>query len=493
MIPLLALSALAADVPAPAGPAADPPTDEDALEVPDRSAAPAVRPPEALQIDDLVRHDLGNGVEAWYARVPRIRKARVEVFWWKGYVELGQTYDPRWALTNAVWDVASEQYDGDTLSILADTREIEVVCSIGDHQSSLELSAPVEELIAGLDVLEDVLFHPTFPKRELKLNQENAARYWSSIGPSSPSSVAGSALGYAWNPADHPYGWRPDPARYAKVKTKDLFAAHDSLIRSGPVSILVVGDVPWETLEPELKRRFGSLGSPGDRAQTLDAPMPTATRVIAVDMPKSEQAVIRMRMPAPARPSPERVGMAASSFALGGHFLARLNKNLREDKGWTYGVGAWYGAGDLRGSFNVSVDVPADKLAGAVTEIEKEITAVASDGVTPEELDAWWRGAVTDFNSVRATSDSAYGFYYDKLDEEETVADDLAWMKAIADTTPDSAKAVASTWLGADAPRVWVVVGPKPALEAGFAELGWTPEWVTPQDAILGKLVGGPL
>jgi zinc protease len=489
MISVLCLAAFAQDPVA-----ATTPTDEDTLALPDRSKAPDVRPPEPLKLDDLERHELKPGLEVWHVRVPRVRQVRVELIWWQGgYVDLSpKAYDPAIGLVGSLWDVASETYDGDQLSVLGDTLELGVLASVGDHQSSVELNVPLEDLTLGLDVLADVVMHPTFPKRELKLNKENAERWWDVLGPTSPSSVAESALSYSWNAADHPYGWRTDPDAYLAVKPKELLAAHQRLISTGPVSILVVGDVDWATIEPELRSRFGELGAPGERARAIDAPMPNATRVLAIDMPKSEQALIRMRLPGPGRSHADRAGLSAASWALGGHFLARLNKNLREDKGWTYGVRAGYGAGEKRGSFSVAVDVPADKLAPAVTEIQRELSAVATGGANPDELASWWRASVADYNSTRGTSDTAYGFYYGLLDWEEGVEDQLAWLERIQATTPEVSTEVAGRWLGESAPRVWVVAGPRSALEPAFAELGWEAEWILPKDAILGRFPGGP-
>lgn len=462
---------------------------------PDRSQAPPVEPPSPLALDDLTRRELAPGVDVWSVRVPRVRKATVEIMWWNGgYVEMSPSgFDPAVQTLGAVWDLGSAKYDGDALSLLEDTREIAITSSVGEHWTSVEVEAPVEELAFAIEVLADVVFNPSLPKREIKLHQENADRYWHTLGPTSPASVASSALSYAWNPADHPYGWRPDPARYLKVKQPALFEAHRRLIATGPASVFVVGDVDLAEIEPLLKQHFGGARPSGERARALDAPMPNKTRVIAVDMPKSEQALIRLRMPAPGRTHEDRVPLMGASWALGGHFLARFNKNLREDKGWTYGVRAGYSAGEKRGSYSVSVDVPADRLADAVTEIEREFGSLVSDGVTPEEIDAMWRAAVTDYNSARGTSDDAYYFYYENLTVEEDVAARVARIDALAALTPEVTRDVAGRVFGPDAPRVWVVVGPRAALESGLTALGWEAEWVQPSDAILGRLAGGPL
>jgi len=465
--------------------------EEPKIEVPDRSHAPDVLAPVPLELDDLERHELGEGLEVWHVRVPRLRKATIEVTWWAGRVDLSDQKQSAHSVVGSVWDVASEKYDSAELSELADVLDMTLWGYLGDHQMAAGVQVPLDELDKGLDVLADVALHPAFPGREIKLDKEQTVRFFEILGPASPRRIVGSALTYAWNPADHPYGYRPDPDAYSKVKRGEVFAVHEQMMAEGPVSILVVGDLSWEDVEERLKTRFGTLGAAGERSEVLDAPVPTQTRVIAVAVPDAEQVSIRMRQSAPARTDERNAAMEAVSYALGGHFLARLNKNLREDKGWTYGVGAWYSAGRKRGSFNVSVDVPADKFAPAVTEIEKEIATIAAEGTTDEEIDAWWRADVMQFNKIRGTIDDAYSFYSNNLEEQETVADALARIDAADKMTVARTAEVASEVLSADAPRIWVVVGPKDAIVKGVDALEWEVEWISPKDAILGRFEGG--
>ncbi|MCB9676989.1 MAG: insulinase family protein [Alphaproteobacteria bacterium] len=487
----LILPAFAEDVPM-APPSGTPMGDEAAFEGPDRSHPPDVLAPVPLELDDLERHELGTGIDALYVRVPRLRKTTIELTWWQGRVDLADHAVAAHSVLGSTWDLATEAYDGAKLSELQDVLDLDLWAYLGDHRTGVGITVPLDDLDAGLDVLEEVVKHPTFPNREIKLNKEETRRFFEILGPASPARVAGSAQAYSWNAADHPYGYRPDPAAHAKVKRKDVVAVHQQILASGPASLIVVGDLAWEEIEPKLKARFGSLGKAGERSEVLDAPTPTADRVIAVAMPDAEQLTLRLRIPAPSRLDPQFAGMEAASYALGGHFLARLNKNLREEKGWTYGVGAWYAAGEKRGSFNVSVDIPGEHFAAAVTEIEKEIGEVAANGVTDEEIDAWWRAEVMEFNQIRGTIDDAEGFYDTLADQEESVADVRKRIDAADAMTIERAREVAAAVLGEDAPRVWVVVGPKDAIDKGLAELSWEAEWVTPRDAILGRLKGGP-
>lgn len=459
---------------------------------PDRSGAPAVADPVALDLADLEVHELASGLEVHHIRIPRMRKVSVDLTWWKGSLELGKENRNAADLLNEMWGLSSEKYDPQALSQLEDKHDMVVVGSLSKSSASVTLNVPLDDLDIGLDLMADVALHPTFPKRDVKVDQDETLRWYHSEGPNSPGAVAWAALDAAWFPADHPYGWRPDPVGYASVKAKSLPALHEQIVGFGPATIVVVGDLDYSAIAPKLEARFGHLVGDGERAEPLEVKAPTQDRVIAIDIPSSEQALIRMRMAAPHRSHEDLLPLRASSWALGGHFLARFNKNLREDKGWTYGVRAGASASRTYGTFGVSVDVPADKLSAAVTELEHELTRVVDEGIETDELDAWWRGAMKGFNDTRGTLDSAEAFYQNLHYYEERVADRVEQLDGIRAVTIDEAKAAAGRWLSDDQPRVWIVAGPRDALEKGFDDLDWKVEWVTPTDAIWKRLAATP-
>ena len=75
------------------------------------------------------------------------------------------------------------------------------------------------------------------------------------------------------------------------------------------------------------------------------------------------------------------------NYPLGGAFNSRINLNLREDKGWTYGARSYFNSGDDPGAYTASAGVKGEATAGAVSEFMKEITNYKNDGITDEELD----------------------------------------------------------------------------------------------------------
>lgn len=453
---------------------------------PERSSPPAVVPADWIPLDEPTVVDLGNGRTGWYVRVPGVRKVGVSVVLHKGTYDLDQwpTELARGALNFA--DLATVDHDAETLSILRDVNDLDLSSWIDHHEGGVQLMVAPEELDLGLELLGDVLREPTYPKKEIKQQLRDQRLYYTTSGPSSLRAVSWSALDFAWAPADHAYGARPDLKEMKKLPYKGLMQRLETWRQAGPVTALVVGDVPWEQVEPGLKAALEGVGAPGERSPELELPAPSETRVVAVDMPGQAQSAIRLRYAAPARSADDRVSFYATNWALGGHFLSRLNANLREDKGFTYGSGSSFRPGERQGSVTVYVDVKVENTAAAVREIEKEVARLVAEGVTAEEIDMARQATVSDWNGTRETAGSARRFYDALASDGETTAIVRARGEQLEALTPEATKAAAATWFS-DRPHLWVIVGDRAALEPQLKDLGWDAEWISPSDAILGQ------
>jgi len=468
---------------------ADPPADEtsvalNAPEMPDRTAPPEVLPAEWLDLDSPVEHDLGPGRTALYVRIPGVRKVHVRVAIHRGGYELDGGLTPRVDGMGGLQDVATAQHDAASLEILQDVQDMRVSSWMAHHAGGVDLAVPREQLALGLETLREVLWEPAYPRKDLKRHLRNLRVFYEVSGPASLRMVSGSALFHGWVPADHPYGLRPEVD--AKLSSEDLVALQRAWRTSGPVTALVVGDVSWEDVEPLLREALDGLGAPVDRAEDLAFSPPTEGRVVAIDMPGQMQSALRARYAAPVARDPDRVAFETMNWAFGGHFLSRLNANLREDKGFTYGARSSYSPDQKDGSFSISVDVKSENTAAAILEIEHELNRLRASGITAAELDMARQAAVSDWNGTRETAGSASWRYERMLLDRETLEEVQGRGRSIDALTPEDAQRVAETWLGEDAPCLWVVAGDREAIGPQLESLGWTVEWITPQQAILG-------
>lgn len=484
MIALLSALALGAELPVPQ----DVPSPEAVMaSVPDRSSPPVTARSDRLEQPEPERYTLGDGVEVWFVPVEGVRRAEVVAVVRHGTYDLAAwPTEPALAL-GALMDVATERYEADALSEAQDLNEVDLYSWIGHHSGGVSLSVPMENLPAGLALMTEVLRAPAFPKKDLARHLRDKRRYYQVTGPASPSRVASAAMAFAWYPEDHPYGARPDFAAMKKLSASELGTLHARWLARSPITVVVVGDTTWAQVEPTLRPIFADLGAPGTPSPTLDMEPPADSRVLAVDMPGQSQATLQLRLAAPAKDHADRVPFSLLNHAFGGHFLSRLNANLREDKGFTYGCGSNFNAGHQDGTVTVSVDVKVENLAATVTEIEREIGRLVAEGVTSDEIEWAIRADLFDWNDARKTATTARAFYAQRMYDLETVADARARGEAADAVGPDQVKDVAARWLGPDAARVWVVVGDRAQIEPQLHTLGWVAEWTDPASAVAGS------
>lgn len=485
MISLFFALAVAQDAPVEAPADADEAVETEAAGAPVRSSPPAVIPAEFIELDELTSYDLGGGRVAWHVRVPGVRKVSVEVTQWSGTYAMDQWPTPMANYAMDIADVAAGGWDAESFEILQDVHDMMLYSWISDHRGGVTLQLPREDLALGMEAVGAILRSPAFPKKEVKQWVREDLIELTVWAPTDMRQVSYAALDHAWYPADHILGARPDLDAMKKVKAGDLVDKQQSWRQTGPVTILVVGDVAWEEVELMVSDAVEGIGTTAERSPELAFAPPSASRVVAVDMPGQKQTALRLAYAAPPRFHEDAVAFGAMNWALGGHFLSRLNANLREEKGFTYGAGSGYTRSRQAGRLTVRVDVKAENTAAAVTEIEREITRLVEGGVTAEELDMAARSTMAWWNGTRETARSASGFYSQVLAYEETVAARLERVQSSEELTPEDVQKVAEAWLG-ETPSVWVVVGDRSAIEGQLDELGWEVEWITTNQAILG-------
>jgi predicted Zn-dependent peptidase len=180
---------------------------------------------------------------------------------------------------------------------------------------------------------------------------------------------------------DHPYGQPSDGLGDAKsvgaLTPATLRIAQAKWLRPDNVTITVVGDVSLEQLLPLLEASFGDWRAPlSPRAvKSLDAAIPAPRpRIVLIDRPGSPQSVIVAGRVLPF--TGQQAGMEPLDLAnevLGNNFLSRLNLDLREDKGWSYGVRSAVRSPRGRRSLIVVAPVQSDKTGAAITAIRSQM------------------------------------------------------------------------------------------------------------------------
>lgn len=278
---------------------------------------------------------------------------------------------------------------------------------------------------------------------------------------------------------DHAYGvplaGRADTLK--SITREDVIAYRDAWIRPDNAVIYAAGGTDIATLTAALEKGFGSWKAPAAaRGVKSLAPVAAATapKIVLVDKPGAIQSVIRVGQIMPNGADPRYFEMGAMNDVLGGNFTARLNMNLREGKGWTYGASS--GIGEARGpqSFGVATSVQTDKTSEALTEIDKELRGIrGAKPATQAELDLLSKGEVLSLPGRFETNNALVGY----LQYVNRFGRPYDWITtlpgAYAALKPETITASAQI-LQPDA-MTWVVVGDLSKIEAKVRALNLGP------------------
>lgn len=261
----------------------------------------------------------------------------------------------------------------------------------------------------------------------------------------------------------------------AKLLTRaDVVAAHRAVWSPEHVTFVVVGDVTKDVVAGTLARGLSGW-APGPKQAPVPASAPPPQRpprVVAVAREDAPQVVMTIARRSLGPADEGRAAFDLVALTLGGSFTSRLNQNLREDHGWTYGARARLAVRRSGGVFLARAAIRADVIGDALKETRRELALMAKDGPTDAEVDkakALSRAEVVETLGSRAQTLSALVGFVTLGLPPDTLGKDLARQR---DASREALRALAREASGDDA--TIVLVGPSKAIEAAVVanELG---------------------
>ncbi|MFQ5462310.1 MAG: M16 family metallopeptidase [Phycisphaerae bacterium] len=251
------------------------------------------------------------------------------------------------------------------------------------------LSSLQRKFAQSLELCADAVLRPRLDDKEWervhRLHLEGLKR-----AQDRPTSVARVVAMRGYFGDRHPYG-RPvggtlDSA--AAITLDDIRRFHQQLYRPTDSVILLAGDLSVARAKEQLERAFGHWAPSSAAALTppeFPEPANQALRVAVVDRPGAVQTVVRFTMPGPRYADRNRPVFQLFNTILGGSFTSRLNKNLREDHGYTYGARSSYAMQPDVGYFTASSSVRTDVTGASIAEFLKEFEGIRGGNIAPEE------------------------------------------------------------------------------------------------------------
>ncbi|MEA2999116.1 MAG: zinc protease [Sphingomonadales bacterium] len=455
----------------------------------DRSHFPPVGDVANIDFPDVQRARLSNGIEIVYARRTAVPVTRVAVSF-----DAGNAADPHNALGTHSLMLALIDEGTKTRSSVQIAEEQErlganISTSGSMDRTAIGLFALTPNLAPSLDLLADIVRNPAFEPSEVeRLRGQQLARIESEL--TQPQGLALRTLPSALYGPSHPYGvpftGTGDPAVVKRLSRADLVAFHDSWIRPDNARIFVVSDRPLAAIQPLLERSFGDWRAPALPRGVKNLQAATAApreRILLIDRPQSPQSVIMggLLLPFTGRDPIEPLQVA--NDVLGGSFLSRLNMDIREKKGWSYGVNGRINR--LLGTvpYIVSAPVQANQTGPSLAAMREDMTDfLTAHGITAAELQRTINNRVRGLAGNFETSEDVLGGI-------ETI-DQFGFPDNYYETLAARYKAMTVPELDASIRRVvdprkfvWVVVGDASKIRPQLDKLGLPIETVTP----LGK------
>ncbi|HEU4726823.1 MAG TPA: pitrilysin family protein [Kofleriaceae bacterium] len=394
----------------------DAPAAPQQLEFPDepfRARQPAAGAPRPFRLPPVKTFTLGSGVKVYLVEQHALPLVSMDLSF-----DGGAAVDPPGKEGLASVAMAMFTEGTEVLDKLAYAERLaDTASSIGgyatDDAVGITLSSLGKHLAATFSLLADTLRAPGFRQsdfdRMIKRRIEGIKQ-----AKRNPASVASRVSGAVLYGPEHPFGAVITERSLAQITLDDCRAFASTHLVPGRARLFVVGDLT----EAQVRACFDSPRLAGwtgiaPEAPALPAPRTMPGRIFFVDLPGASQSTVSYLQLGPRRTAPDHFAIQMMAAVLGGGFTSRINMNLREDKGYSYGARGAFGYTRHHGSFTANAQVTGNSTYQAILELDREIKGLWSGKlpIKADELEREKRGAILGLPGRFATAQAALGQY----------------------------------------------------------------------------------
>ena len=344
----------------------------------DLTKPPTLGPPPELRPPEISTRELTNGLKIVVLEQHELPLVDVIL-----QVRSGGESDPAGKMGTAALVAAmlTEGTTNRTALQIADQAAylgIQLNASSGWEQSNVLLHTPTAQLDSALALFGDVALRPSFPAPDLERVRKVRLTALQQLRDRAPA-IADRAFASAVFGEQHPYG-RPlagTEGSLASITREEVQRFYTTYYRPNNATLLVVGDVRPDDVERRARELFGgwargTVPTPATSASSS----PKGTTVVIVDKPGAAQTSFRVGGTGAPRTTSDYFPLQVMNTILGGSYSSRLNQNLRETHGYTYGAQSGFGLRRSAGPFIASAEVVTAKTDSALSEFLKELRAI---------------------------------------------------------------------------------------------------------------------
>jgi len=441
-----------------------------------RSEPPAPAPVRAFEFPDIEASQLSNGLELRAARLPRLPLVSAVLVLAASESAVSDEQAGLAVLTGDTLDGGTAKHSASELAEAFESIGASLHASTGWDATTVSFTCVAERLPRALELMAEVVRSSVFPEREVaRTRDQHMARLQQRR--MDPGSIANDWASHLFYADGVPYA-RPlagTEESLSRLDREAVVAFAERAHRPGRGGIVLSGDVDLREAAALAQEYFGGWeGEPPPRSDFVAEPRHPRRSVHIVHRPGAVQSELRVGYPALPRNHADYFPLVVANTVLGGAFTSRLNLNLRERHGFTYGVRSGFSFRRGPGPFSVSTSVGSDVTADAVRETFTELEAFALHGPTDEE--------------VRGARDYVAGVFPLRMETAAQVAGRVAelliyglpddhhvhYRDRIREVTPEVARAAAARHIRPEEMTV-VVVGDADVVRAPLEALNLGP------------------
>ncbi|MFD1106122.1 M16 family metallopeptidase [Sphingobium olei] len=359
---------------------------------PTKIAEPPIEPVKDLDFPDVERATLKNGIKLVFARRTAVPTVRVSVAFDAGNAADDKAKLGTAGLTAALLDEGTTTRSSKQIAEEQERLGASISAGNSMDRTTVGLFALKPNLDASLGLLADVVRNPAFKPEEVeRLRGQVLTRI--AAEKTEPMAIAQRMLPPLLYGQAHPYGipftGSGTETGVKAVTRADLTAFHDKWLRPDNATIFVAGDTTLAEMMPLLEKRFGDWKAPatakGVKTFRMDRMMRPA-RIVLIDKPQSPQSMILSGLLTNKSGTDNPVTLQTANEVLGGSTSSRLWMDLRETKGWAYGVGTALSGVKETIPLLVYAPVQTDKTGESIIAVRKDMNDyLTTKGTTETE------------------------------------------------------------------------------------------------------------
>ncbi len=443
----------------------------------DRTAVPPPGPTPVLNVPTWMKTQLANGSTLIVSERHGLPLVSFQITFLGG----SNQFEPEGkrgvaSMTASMLSEGTATKTGDQLSDALQLLGTGISSGVGGEEGSLGFVSTTKNFEATLAILADEMLNSTFPADALdRLRGRTLVNL--TQAKDQPVVVGAQVFNKILYGNAHPYGQRTTETSVKGITRDDVVAFAKAYYQPGRAIVTVVGDITPMKARAAVEKGLAAWAKAGDKPSFDYPKLPELqpAKIYLVDKPGAAQSIFNIGLPGPPRNTPDYFALQVLNTILGGQFQSRLNANLREQKGYSYGVNSNFGYGKGPGPFRAGGSIVSAKTDAALVEFMKELKGIVGERpITDEELktakDSLIQGLPQRFASVSAISNAINSLVVQGLPDDFY----QQYGKNVSAVTKEDVLRVAKQYIDLNHLAI-VIVGDRSEVEAGLKATGIAP------------------